>query len=291
MKLSTKIYGGFAFVLLLFVILTLINLRLARNTQSKNMELNVNAHILTKSAYMQRYALDMEDALRGYLLTGNSAFLTQYKMAMAGFNEADSGAIFLLNSNKVKKDALAGVANLLYLWRDSFASPLIEAKSKSIYKNEKESNEKYYSLLSAKLNERKGKDITDDIRIRFNDFDHFEIQREKVLGAELRESIKNEEIILLFIAVLCLIGGIVIALYITITLSYRIKTIKEKIDTIALGKFNASIIDTQKDELSSLAFAVNVMSENLKEKILTLEAENKVLQRELKSKNRETPGS
>jgi len=291
MKLSSKIYSGFAFILLLFVILTLINLRLARKTQDRNSRLNRTEQILTKSAYMQRFILDMEDALRGYLLTGNNDFVLTYKKAASDFSNMDSSAPELLNNNEEQKGVLADISQKLQIWQDSIASPLITVKKMALTEQTKEANERYNYFLTSIVSSGKGKNITDYIISRFNEFDHIEKQEKKLVENELHNSIRNEEIILLFIASLCLVGGIIIAIYISLTISYRIKAIKENIDTIAAGKFNASIIDSQKDELSGLAEAVNIMSEKLKEKVLTLEAENKILHRELKSRNRSTSGN
>jgi len=289
MKLSSKIYIGFGFILLLFVILTLINLQLARKTQDLNSRLNLTEQIFTKSANMQRFMLDMEDDLRGYLLTGNSDFLAPYNKAISDFGDMDSSAMDLLNNNDVQQGILIDIAGKIKIWRDSFASPLVAAKANSLANKTKEADEIYKKLLLDKAGMGGRKNITDNIRADFNEFDHVETHEKRLLDGNLKTSIKNEEIVLFFLASLCLISGLIIAVYIGLTISYRIRTIKENIDTIASGKFNASIIDTQRDELSGLAEAVNVMSENLKEKILTLEAENKILQRELKSKNRSNP--
>src|SRR5687767_7447674 len=84
MKLSVKLFLGFAIILLLFVVNSFVSIQLTRKVKRNTDWLTHSETVIRNSRSLQGYIVDMENGFRGYLLTGQQSFFQPY---INGLNE------------------------------------------------------------------------------------------------------------------------------------------------------------------------------------------------------------
>src|SRR5690348_14843060 len=83
MKISSLIFSGFLFILLLFSITTYINSRQAEKVKANAEYVSQSSTIVRQSNRFQRNILNMVSGLRGYLLTGEEYFIQAYNASVS----------------------------------------------------------------------------------------------------------------------------------------------------------------------------------------------------------------
>ena len=75
MKLSTKLFAGFVIISFIFTAVAIFNFRLSEDVLENSQYVARSQVVVRTSSSLQRNIIDMETGMRGYLLTGNEAFL------------------------------------------------------------------------------------------------------------------------------------------------------------------------------------------------------------------------
>jgi|GEM_PF-3378209 len=131
MRISQKIYLGFALVILFATIDLVVNYQLS-NEVIRNMEFLTHSEaIIRNSSRLHKNMIQMQSGLRGYLLAEEESFLDSY---YAGLKETPS--LFkeqnaLVQSDPEQKQKLDSIALLHKNWMD-YANDLIAAKKASL---------------------------------------------------------------------------------------------------------------------------------------------------------------
>ena len=131
MKLSTKLFAGFALMSVIFTAVAFFNFRLSEDVLENSQFVANSMVIVRNSAALQRAMIDMEAGMRGYLLTGNEDFLAPYiaaeKQLPSLFNDLER---FVKNS-PVQKRQLEQIKHTHTRWHHTFAEVLITQKRTS----------------------------------------------------------------------------------------------------------------------------------------------------------------
>ncbi|RYD80751.1 MAG: HAMP domain-containing protein [Sphingobacteriales bacterium] len=272
MKIASQILIGYALVLILFGIVTFVNRGLSERVNDNTEWLTRSENVIRLSAQVHRGILDMENAMRGYLLTGKETFLQPYYSG-----EKDVPNLINELSSLVKEDSFQRIKldtiNAFYnKWHNEFASSLIVAKQNVLESDEAEAE--FRKLMINELRSEAGKNITDDIRNKFKQFNAHEYdlrQKRREILAKSVERTNNISILLIAVSLFLGLSG---ALYITNNISNRIKEMVMAAERIAQGYFKVEVKDTKMDEMTSLSQSLNRMAITLDETFTDLERKN-----------------
>lgn len=277
MKISNLIFAGFFFILILFSITTYVNYIQFEKVKEDNAWLVRSQMIIRSLSRLQRNILDMESGLRGYLLTGESIFLSPYDSAAREneimFHELDS----MIALTSEKNDELNKIRLLHQTWLTEFADPLIEAKKNADQSDS--SNQVFRNLYYDQLTRKTEANIRSEIKRNFREFSEQEYQLRDQRKTKLEASVASTSIISFTLTSMSLLVGGAIAFYIARVISGRINHMVSLAENIAGGNYQVQIEDTKKDELSNLSRSLNNMASILQENISELERKNNELDR------------
>lgn len=281
MKISTKIFLAFSFILLLFLLVTIVNLKLSQEVNKNSTWVSNSQTVIRNSNRLQKGIIDMENAVRGYLLSGNETFLDPYN---SGLKEVSSifgelSSQIRGNSNQMKN--LDTIRHLHRIWLKDFANPLIVAK-RNVGKSS-EDNQKFAQLFRIELNEKIGKSISDDIREKFAQFNSWEYKLRKERSEKLQQSLQVTSIVSKISIIVSILIGFGYAYYISKIISRRIGYMVGMAEKISKGNFRISITDNNKDELTHLAKSLNVMAQKLDASFTELDQFAYVVSHDLKA--------
>ena len=267
MKLSTQILLAFSLIILLSVADSYTNYRLSVKVQRNSQFLSKSEAVIRNSNKTHRAVLEMQSAVRGFLLSSDTAFLRPYYSGLKNVPRYLKEQHALIDNNKIQRRILDSVSILHKEWL-TYTAELISAR--------KENPKLYQSLLDGKLRKHVGKNINDSISVKFKRFDKLEYKTRKHHSEMLLHSLAKTRTYSLIFLSLTVIAGICSTAYIIVMITNRIKSMVNLADWISKGRFTI-VRDTKKDELSALSYSLNIMSGKLKKNIHELENKNEEL--------------
>ena len=274
MKLITKIYLGIGLILLTFSIVTLTYLYQAAKVESDMHRLLVSTEILRYSEAMQKSMIDKETGIRGYLITENEIFLQPYYMGMQQlYKNGDKLEKLLDDPRKIElfnKIKLYGIG-----WDKDFADPIIEAKKLSLKSHLFKAA--FDTIYQTKIKGGAGKRKMDSIRAEFKEFDKYETKIKNQRLAELNQSLEYTRTISISLTVLAIIIGVATTIILVRNIRRRLSRMINLAEHISQGDFDVKVTDTDDDEMTRLANALNVMAGKLKAYFTNLTKMNKEL--------------
>ncbi|MGZ5303378.1 MAG: sensor histidine kinase [Bacteroidia bacterium] len=272
MKISSQILIGYALVLFLFGIVTYVNRSLSERVNENTEWLSHSENVIRMSAQVHRGIIDMENALRGYLLTGKESFLQPYYAGEQDVPKLLDELKTLVKDDSFQNGKLDTISGFYTQWHDRFTISLIESKQNSLISEDEE--KEYRKLLALELKNEVGKNITDAIRAKFKQFNNHEYnlrqQRREILSSSVANT-NNFSIILIVVSLLLGISG---AYYITNVISNRIKEMVTAAERIAQGYFKVEFKNSRTDELTSLSQSLSKMAATLDDTFTDLERKN-----------------
>jgi len=267
MKLSTQIILAFTLIILLSAADSYSNYRLSLKVNQNSEFLSKSEEVIRNSNKTHRAILQMQSAVRGYLLTNDSTYLTPY---YSGIEKVPSYIVeqhTLIDSNTIQASILDSISILHSEWL-SYTSQLIRAR--------RENPKEYLYLLDTKLKKHIGKNINDSITKKFRSFERIEYKTRAHHSEMLLHSLKKTRTYSLVFLTLTVFVGICSTAYIVIMITKRINSMVRVADTISKGRFTI-VQDFKNDELSALASSLNIMSRRLEKNIQELENKNEEL--------------
>ncbi|MDM5225802.1 methyl-accepting chemotaxis protein [Cytobacillus sp. NJ13] len=253
MKLSVakKLFLGFLSVLLLFgLVAGLSNYELGnvnRNYQSLIDE-NVSEVMLVKT--LKAELMNEAGGIRGYLLTGDSTYLSDYESSRKRM-EHHINELNKLTSNNEEKE----LAKELKVLHDRYQS-IIDKEIKF----KLEDNNAYMSLV-----ETSDKQVSQDFNNKADELVKF---YETQLDAGINEtvsSVKSAQVITLLITIAAILAAVAIAYFISRMISRPINLAAATIDKVAGGDLShGSIKVKNRDEIGAFILSLNKMVKDLR---------------------------
>lgn len=272
MKISYTILAGFFIILLLFVTTTFINYRQSERINENSEALTRSSTILKHSNRFQRNVLNMVSGLRGYLLTNEAFFMQAYDSAMHENDAILKELSELIADSAAQGHILTEIVALNTHWLTEFGKPLIEARRSA--NGSDSSMAAFNKLYRAKMVTGIEKNINRSLQNKFREFSNYEYSAREEQRAMLTASIQNTRRISFFLTVLSIIAGIGIAIFLANYISSGVVKMVRMAESISQGHYKVSMRATGKDELSSLARALNRMAGVLEENISLLKRKN-----------------
>lgn len=267
MKLSTQIILAFTLIILLSAADSYTNYRLSLKVNLNSQFLSKSEAVIRNSNKTHRAILQMQSAVRGYLLTNDSTYLSPYYSGIANVPNLFTEQHTLIDSNTIQSSILDSISILHGEWL-SYTSELIKAR--------RENPETYQYLLDNKLKKHIGKNINDSITKKFKRFEKIEYKTRAHHSEMLLHSLNRARTYSLVFLSLTIFVGICSTAYIVMMITQRINSMVRVADTISKGRFTI-VEDSKNDELSALAASLNIMSRKLEQNIQELENKNEEL--------------
>ncbi|TSD62884.1 HAMP domain-containing protein [Inquilinus sp. KBS0705] len=272
MKLSSQILLGFLIAISIDLIDSYVNYMLTLKVKTNMDFVNSSETIIRNLSTLNKEIINMESALRGYLLTDDDQFLVAYNNGLHTIPllvKQEERLIRPVSSQRLKLDS---IVKLHGAWLN-YANRLINAKRNS---TTTASTQYYKALFDEQFRKGVGRSYNEMIAKIFRSFGQYEYNVREERQKKLAASIKRTETSSLFFSLLLIILGASLAIYIVKKISFRISSMVKLAENISQGKFT-TVIDDKKDELSSLSHSLNTMSETLSRNITELEKKNNEL--------------
>ncbi|MBW7456541.1 CHASE3 domain-containing protein [Paenibacillus sepulcri] len=212
---------------------------------------DIEVHNLTNE--IEKKFLNMETAQRGYIITGDTNYLSPYNEAIDSWKDDYTRLYALLTDNASQQDRLAKLKVTLQHWIDIAGAPTIDMK-----------RENKTAEIFEFFKTDPGKADMDSIRSQFEDFR----ATEKVLTSDRAERLKEQNNILKIgmysLLVIVALISVAAAMIISRAIVNTIKEVTRSIGEIASsgGDLTRRIEIKTRDEIRDLAIATNNLLES-----------------------------
>jgi len=270
MTIRSKLVAGFVLLIVIFAASFFVNQRLSNEVSRNTAYLNNSEVIIRNSNILHKYILDMQSGYRGYLLTGQEAFLEPYNQAILDIPPLVRDLKNLI-TNPIQKQRLDSITFLHQSWI-VYANALIKTKRDTL----PDASERYRNLFESQVKTFVGKKLNDRIRALFPPFDEYEYKVRQDRRIRLEQSIRATFNINLALTIFSIVLAIISSFYITRLITRRISSMVDIAEQISKGNFT-TVNDTQHDELKRLSESLNSMSRTLEKNFNELRKKNKDL--------------
>ena len=268
MSIKTRIFVGFTSILILFGAVTLVNLNMSLQENKSILSISKMDAVRQNSLSLEKLIMDMESGLRGFLLTDNENFLEPYYNAVPNLKTIEQEQYALLKESGKKTAEIENLETNLNDWMKDYAQPLISAKRLS--NKDGYSEAEFDRLFDVTVRRGKGERITDGLILTLEDIvskQKMEIHDKKVELMNYQSKVKAITLSLNCIAILIALG---ISIFLMRSITSRISKMVQFAKRFSIGDYTIKIRDEEKDELSTVSNALNVMALAIEEKILEL---------------------
>jgi signal transduction histidine kinase len=281
MKISSRILLGFSFIILLFGIVTYVNTKLFEDVNTNSAWLTKSSEIIRSSNNLQRSIIDMENGLKGFLLTGEQHSLEPFpssdRQSITLFKELRT----LLQDSPYQVKKIDSIQVLHEQWKKTFAEPFIAIKGQALLSDE--INKDLSLLLRKEIKNHYGINISNKIRFLFKELNAYEYKLREERRSKLQSSIHKASLISKSSIAMAIVFGLGTCLYLTKIISKRIERMVVAAEKISQGDFKVFISEISKDELNRLSEALNIMAKKLDESFTELEQFANIVSHDLKA--------
>jgi signal transduction histidine kinase len=274
MKISQLIFFGFFFVLLLFIITTYINYQQSEAVKENAEFVTRSSTIVQQSNRFLRNTLNIVSGLRGYLLTGESSFFQTYDSTVTENKTILAELKPLVAGNNIQSRTLDSISLLHNEWKKDIADPITAMYNSSAKGDRRAQLDSFYrtEFLS---DENTSRNL--ELQRKLRQFINSEYNTRELKKSILANSIQQTKKISLYLTVLSIVAGLIIALLLAFGISNRVLKMVNMSNTIAAGNYNVHMKETGNDELGRLAQSLNHMAEVLDENFTLLKRKNEEL--------------
>jgi signal transduction histidine kinase len=219
---------------------------LADSTKVVGQLADVSSPAYVRSQDLQIALVNQETGVRGYQLSRDTSFLDPYRDGQVA-EQAALGRLFELIANPDRRAQLDEVARLARVWRQTYADPLIanlradpDAK---VSKADADNGKAQFDALRNKLTDLQGRLATARADQR----------------NEVRSSDRYRNVIFVVILVMLLIVGIVLAVWLRVTILRPLAALRESTKRVSGGAFHEQISLQGPADLVELGEAVEAM--------------------------------
>jgi signal transduction histidine kinase len=257
-------------LIVIFLVDFVVNQKLSEEVVRNSTYLSTSEAIMRNSNMLQKHMLDMQGAFRGYLLTGNEAFLRPYYVGQEAIEPILEQQRLLVEGTEqhARLDSIEVRHNRWIV----YSSNVIQARMDTM----PGSSQRYLELLNQQVRTEVGKKLHDETRGIFADFDADEYRLRQERRQVLEASIERTREITLFLALTSIACAIIAGILIVRSITSRITDMVRFAEDISGGSFR-QLEDTQNDELKRLSDSLNEMSGTLNKNFIELSLKNRDL--------------
>ena len=271
MKISQLIFFGFVFILLLFSITTYINYKQSDAVKENTDFVTRSSTIVRQSNRFQRNLLNTVSGLRGYLLTGQTSFMQTFDSAITE-NKTIIRELPPLIEDSIQVWQLDTINVLHEIWLTKYATPV-----STIYQAHmqgKNVHTRLESFYRDSFSRSENSEANLELQRRLRQFINDEYNTRESKKLVLAQSIQETKRVSLYLNIISIVIGLVIAVLLAFGISRRIMKMVKMSNLIAAGDYTVHIKESGDDELGLLARSLNHMSGVLDENFTQLKRKN-----------------
>jgi signal transduction histidine kinase len=270
MTIRFQLLTGFAILIAIFIVDFFVNQSLSRQVLTNTSFVSNSEMVIRNSNQLHKIVIDMQSGFRGYLLTDQESFLSNYNEGIRTYPRLMAEQRKLI-SNPEQLARLDSITFLHDKWLE-YSEELIAAKLEAAEKG----TDKYNKLFERRFRMEVGKILNDKIKNIFHEFDAEEYRLRVLRRSKLQASVDETRKITLTLTLVSIISSIAIGIFFTRNITNRIGKMVGLAEKISKGEFH-SITDTKHDELQKLSQSLNRMSATLERNFQELLIKNKEL--------------
>lgn len=257
--IRSKIMLGYIFIFAcISVVFTLVINQVTSMQTDRNYIIDHDFSVHSEINNIEKYVMDMESGQRGYLITGDSAYLEPYHNGETNWRQSYMKLSQLTQENAVQDQSLQTIKKSIERWvmqLDEATGPLLK----------REQGEGTHSINPYDF--YLGKQNVEDIRSQLDRFRNIEIALTKDRAKLLDNQNKMFTRSLFVMLTLLLIFSLTTALLISQSIVGTIKQVTKSILKLSSFKrdYSQRIQVTMNDEVKDLAEATNMLLENQEE--------------------------
>lgn len=267
MSIRYKLLSGFFILILIFVIDFFVNQKLSNEVIKNATYVSRSETVIRNSNILNKDMIEMQSGFRGFLLTGQEAFLKSYHEGVLSVPLLMKEQLSIATSDQ-QKEKLDSIKALHQMWVH-YADDLITTRLDTF----PEASRKYKVLFETKLRMEVGKKLNDKIQTLFLSFDNYEYQIRQERREALQTSLSNTRVVTLTLTIVSILLGLISSIYFTRAITKRISNMVDLAEKISKGEFKI-IEDRKKDELNNLSVSLNRMSQTLEKNFNDLTKKN-----------------
>jgi len=274
MQFKTKLVGGYAIILTMMVIVTVVVYTSVSSLIQTQGWVEHTHEVLDASSSLSKSMVDMETGQRGFMLTGNDDFLAPFNAGNKAFDEFIVKAKDLVSDNPAQVARFNEVLNLKNEWMTDAGQFEIDLKRKvdsgelpaEALKNVLEGKQIDGSSHSA--GHRAGKDMMDEQRVVLEKIESIERDLMNARSLDAVNTADATQLISLWGTVLAVMIGVFLVIVIVKNVMNLLggepAEVLEIIKRVALGDVSSS--SNKSDDLHGIRKEVDNMVTSLKEK-------------------------
>jgi methyl-accepting chemotaxis protein len=252
MKLRSKILLGFLAPMLLLAVVSVLRYQSLSRVATYN-RLTTHSHeVLAQGEALLRAAVDAETGLRGFVITGDEAFLEPYTAGLAAFDRNATTLQRLVSDNPAQLARVEEMVGLHRQWVEEFSRPVLDAARSSAP-----------GRATELLKTGEGKALVDRLRATANDFSQAEgdllarraTTNDAALGRERLLAVATPIAIILF--------TVAFALFLASRTARAVGSVAQAAAATAAGDLSRRAKAQSRDEVGQMAEAFNAMAERL----------------------------
>ncbi|GAB3817262.1 sensor histidine kinase [Pontibacter rugosus] len=274
MKLLTKIYLAFGFILLVFVFVTVSYVIQSKAVKEEVQLALHSSEIIRLSETIEKAIIDTETGVRGFQISDNENFLQPYHSGRKTYQKT-----YLELQTKLKdakqEERLAAIDSSFNHWLKYFGSRSITLQRRSLA-NAADAPA-YEDFRIHVVRQGVGRNIMDSIRQQIAVFEAEEIRQRNERMSSLEQTLKLTDTLAIALTIICIAVAIVIIQLLVNSIRQRLDGISHLAQEIASGHLAARVQDSSNDEISKVSQSLNVMAVKLEDSFTNMQKVNKEL--------------
>ncbi|PRY14434.1 phospho-acceptor domain-containing protein [Pontibacter ummariensis] len=274
MKLLTKIYLAFGFIMLVFTFVTASYVLQTAVVQEDVEQAMVSSEILRLSQSMGKAIVDTETGLRGFQVSDNEAFLEPYYNGQEDYEFANK-QLFELVKDPAQRRLLTSIDSTYKQWLHVFAIPSIKLQKEAL--RTEAGKAAFEDFRNNMIRAGAGRKIMSVIRGKISTFDNQEVLLKESRMQELKASLRFTDNLSIALTVVCFAVGLFIIQVLVKAIRERFRGIAAMATEIANGDLRARVTDERNDEITQVSKSLNVMAQRLEASFSNLKKINSEL--------------
>ncbi len=226
--------------------------------------------VIKEAMKIEAAAVDMETGMRGYLLAGKEAFLDPYNNGAKSFNEKIISLKETVNDNPAQVTLLTAIQENINSWQKEVTEPAIELRR--LIGDAKTMND-----MADNVGEARGKVYFDKFRGQVGTFIEREQSLMTIRQQAASDTARNAKLMILVGTIAIIIISFVLSTIITGAITKPVKRAVDFADSIAQGDMTQRLKADTKDEVGTLAAALNKIAEDLGKMLKQVQSSSNVL--------------
>jgi methyl-accepting chemotaxis protein len=257
LKFSTKLYLGYAAVLSLMLVVSVI-VYINVNSLIATSEWQDHSHeVIGDGNLLGKLMVDMETGLRGFVITGMDNFLEPYLSGKQAFESKIGELKKKVGDNPLQVQKLEEIHNLQQSWLEKAADIEIAARK------EMKQASKTFDYVVALVGKGTGKAFTDSIRTKLDEFISTEVSLLDGRAKEAQAAISNTTKAVIFGTAAAFLVGLATGFFIIRSVSKQLRQLVNFAESVSGGDLTQSFDINQKDEIGALAASLETMKERI----------------------------